>query len=107
MESGIRTVLRESQAQRQFEFDVERAIYLTVLHRFFSPGSNWAAETWRENYSIPGSEELNLHRLYRAMVWEWAEIIRGLNHLSEVTLSFQSKSMPCAVNSLARPALAP
>jgi transposase len=23
--------------------------------------------------------------------WEWAEIIRGLDHLSEVTLAFQSK----------------
>jgi len=56
-------------AQRQFEFDVERAIYLTVLHRLFAPGSDRAAEAWRENYSIPGTEKLDLHHLYRAMAW--------------------------------------
>jgi hypothetical protein len=31
---------------RRFEFDVERAIYLTVLHRLFASGSDRAAERW-------------------------------------------------------------
>lgn len=68
-ESGIQTILRELLADRHFEFDVERAVYLTVLHRLFSPGSDRAAESWRENYRLPGTEALELHHLYRAMAW--------------------------------------
>ena len=66
-ESGIQEVLRSILKARQFEFDVERAIYLTVLHRLFASGSDRAAERWREDYLIPGSEGLELHHLYRAM----------------------------------------
>ena len=33
----------------------------------FNPGSDRAAESWRENYRIPGYESLELHHLYRAM----------------------------------------
>jgi hypothetical protein len=36
--------------ERHYEFDVERAIYLTVLHRLFASGSDRAAERWREDY---------------------------------------------------------
>ena len=38
-ESGIQEVLRSVLKARQYEFDVERAIYLTVLHRLFASGS--------------------------------------------------------------------
>ena len=53
----------------KFGFAVERAIFLTVLHRLFASGSDRAAEVWREHYAIPGVEELELHHLYRAMAW--------------------------------------
>jgi Transposase DDE domain len=66
-ESGILEVLRSVLKSRQYEFDVERAIYLTVLHRLFASGSDRAAERWREDYLIPGTEGLELHHLYRAM----------------------------------------
>jgi Transposase len=33
----------------------------------FASGSDRAAERWREDYLIPGAEELELHHLYRAM----------------------------------------
>lgn len=69
VESGIQSTLRRLLSDRHFEFDVERAVYLTVLHRLFNPGSDRAAESWRENYRIPGSESLDLHHLYRAMAW--------------------------------------
>ena len=48
---------------------MERAIYLTVLHRLFASGSDRAAERWREAYRLPGTEELDLHHLYRAMAF--------------------------------------
>src|SRR5271163_2303712 len=68
-ESGIAEVLRSILKERQYEFDVERAIYLTVLHRLFASGSDRAAERWREDYLIPGTEGLELHHLYRAMAF--------------------------------------
>jgi transposase len=68
-ESGMAEVLRSILKERQYEFDVERAIYLTVLHRLFASGSDRAAERWREDYLIPGTEGLELHHLYRAMAF--------------------------------------
>jgi transposase len=68
-ESGIPEALRSTLKDRRYEFDVERAIYLTVLHRLFATGSDRAAERWRENYLIPGTEGLELHHLYRAMAF--------------------------------------
>jgi hypothetical protein len=68
-ESGIPEALQSTLKDRRYEFDVERAIYLTVLHRLFATGSDRAAERWRENYFIPGTEGLELHHLYRAMAF--------------------------------------
>ena len=68
-ESGIPEVLRSVLKARHYEFDVERAIYLTVLHRLFASGSDRAAERWREDYLIPGTKGLELHHLYRAMAF--------------------------------------
>lgn len=68
-QSGIQEILRQMLAERRYEFDVERAIYLTTLHRLFTSGSDRAAERWREDYRIAGTEELSLHHLYRAMAF--------------------------------------
>jgi len=68
-ESGCRAVLEALAAQRQFEFAAERAVFLTVLHRLFISGSDRAAEKWRADYRIDGTEGLQLHHLYRAMAW--------------------------------------
>ena len=48
---------------------LERAVYLTVLHRLFESGSDRAAEKWRRDVRVPGAENLGLHHLYRAMRW--------------------------------------
>jgi len=68
-ETGCREVLEHLLAERQYTFAVERAIFLTVLHRLFDPGSDRAAEKWRQDYRIAGTEGLQLHQLYRAMAW--------------------------------------
>jgi transposase len=73
-ESGIQQVVQSLLAARHYEFDVERAVYLSVLHRLFASGSDRAAERWREAYLIAGTEPLNLHHLYRAMAFLGAEI---------------------------------
>src|SRR6266478_6048869 len=68
-EVGCRAVLEELAAGRQFAFAAERAVFLTVLHRLFVSGSDRAAEKWRADYRIEGTEALQLHHLYRAMAW--------------------------------------
>jgi transposase len=68
-ELGLPQVLRRLLADRKFEFDVERAVFLTVLHRLFAPGSDRAAERWKSGYAMAGVEGLQLHHLYRAMAW--------------------------------------
>lgn len=73
-ELGIPDVLQRELSRRRFDFDVERAVYLTVLHRLFGSGSDRAAERWRESYRIPGTESLDLHHLYRAMAFLGEEI---------------------------------
>ncbi len=66
---SIGQVLNALLKDRRFEFPVERAIFLTVLHRLFAPGSDRAAEKWKDDYAIEGIGELSLHHLYRAMAW--------------------------------------
>jgi transposase len=66
---GIDQVLEEALAGRRFAFSLERSVFLTVLHRLFSPGSDRAAEKWREGYRIEGLDGVELHHLYRAMGW--------------------------------------
>jgi hypothetical protein len=73
-ESGIQDVIGSLLEARRYDFDVERAIHLTVLHRLFASGSDRAAERWRENYLIAGTEALDLHHLYRAMAFLGQEI---------------------------------
>jgi transposase len=66
-ESGIEACIKKLLVGRKFEFDVERAIFLTVLHRLMVSGSDRFCEKWKRDYLIPGTKELELHHLYRAM----------------------------------------
>ena len=60
---SIDAVLAALLKGRRFEFSIERAIFLTVLHRLFAPGSDRAAEKWKDDYAIEGAGELDLHHL--------------------------------------------
>jgi hypothetical protein len=66
---SIDNVLTPLLDGRRFEFSVERAIFLTVLHRLLAPGSDRAAEKWKDDYAIEGVAGLELQHLYRAMAW--------------------------------------
>ena len=66
---GIKRVIKELLTHRKFDFDVERAIFLTVLHRLFVSGSDRSCEKWHRDYKIKGVKELSLHHLYRAMTF--------------------------------------
>jgi transposase len=62
-------VIKEVTSGRKYQFSVERAIFLTVLHRLFDPGSDRAAEKWKKDFLIPGTASIDLHHLYRAMAF--------------------------------------
>ena len=68
-ETGCRKVIGQLLQGRKFEFPVERAVFLTVLHRLLTSGSDRAAEKWKETLRVEGTDELQLHHLYRAMAW--------------------------------------
>lgn len=68
-ETGCRAVIADLAGKRGHKFALERAVFLSVLHRLFVSGSDRAADRWREDYSIAGAEGLDLHHLYRAMAW--------------------------------------
>lgn len=68
-ETGCRDVLRGMLDDRHVGFDVERAVYLTVLHRLLVSGSDRHAHDWRQRLRIPGAEALTLDQAYKAMAW--------------------------------------
>lgn len=73
-ETGCRAAVERALKGRGFSFAVERAVFLTVVHRLMVSGSDRAAERWREDYVLPGCEGLGLHHLYRAMGWLGEEL---------------------------------
>jgi len=66
-ELAIKKVIQDLLSGRKFDFDVERALFLTVLHRLMVSGSDRSCDKWHRDYLIEGVEDLSLHHLYRAM----------------------------------------
>jgi len=73
-DTGCRAVIDELLAARSFEFPLERAVFVSVLHRIMVSGSDRACEKWMIDYDIPGIDELALHHFYRAMAWLGEEL---------------------------------
>ena len=73
-ETGIQKAIKHLLKDRHFEFDVERAIFLTVLHRLMVSGSDRFCEKWRRDYLLEGTEKLDLHHFYRAMTFLGEEL---------------------------------
>jgi len=68
-QTGCKGAIERLRGGRRFGFDLERAIFLTVLHRLCAPGSDRAADKWEADYQIEGRDALQLHHRYRAMAW--------------------------------------
>src|SRR6266849_10466578 len=68
-ETGCQQIITQLLGARYFEFPVERAILLTVLHRLCATGSDRACQRWKEDYRIAGANEVELQHLYRTMGW--------------------------------------
>ena len=73
-EVGCGAVIEELLAGRSFEFPLERAVFVTVLHRLMISGSDRSCEKWMQDYTIPGVEGLALHHFHRTMAWLGEEL---------------------------------
>ena len=81
-ESGISEILSELLDERFFEFDVEKAIFFSVLHRIIESGSDRNCDKWLREY-VACDNQLHLHHYYRAMNWigEPLRMFNGQNDL--------------------------
>ena len=66
---GCRAVIERLARARNHDFPLERAAFLTVLHRLVCGGSDRAADRWRDDHRIDGADGIELHHLYRTMAW--------------------------------------
>ena len=74
VETGCHAAIAAAAAERGHRFALERAVFVTVLHRLMRGGSDLAADRWREDYRIAGTDGIELHHLYRAMAWLGEEL---------------------------------
>jgi transposase len=73
-ELQLPAIVHELVEKRKYGFDLERAIFLTVLHRLFVSGSDRQCERWKNTQRVEGAEKLSLHNFYRAMRFLGEEI---------------------------------
>ncbi|TWI77509.1 IS4 family transposase, partial [Desulfobotulus alkaliphilus] len=67
-------IFSELLANRKFSFNLERAVFLTVLHRLFVSGSDRNCNLWRSNHAVEEIEKIDLHHFYRAMAFLGEEL---------------------------------
>jgi hypothetical protein len=94
---GIEDVLIAQLAERAFEFPLERAVFVSVLHRLFVSGSERDCAAWLQDYVIPGTAGLALHHFYRAMAWLGAPALAA----DHSATSHRGAAPNCAVPGLA------
>jgi transposase len=82
-ESGIQNALTKFLASRRFSIDIERIVFVSVLHQLISPGSDRHTDQWMRQYNIRGNDTISLHHFYRAMRWLGEEL--GLSQQSYAT----------------------
>ena len=64
---GIPKIIENLKSHQKLEYDVERAIFVSVLQRLISPGSDLAGLKWLSDILMPDQEKISLHHLYRSM----------------------------------------
>jgi len=64
---GLDCIIHELADQSNFQFDVERAVFASVLNRLVNPRSDLATHSWLRQVHAGGFDGLDLQHLYRAM----------------------------------------
>ncbi len=74
-ETGCQDVIRACARGTRHGFDLERAVFLSVLHRLGISGPDRSAEAWGASRPLDGlGQPLGLHQLYRAIQWLGDEV---------------------------------
>ena len=68
-ETGIEEAIKRLLEGRRFDFNVERVLFTTVLHRLMTSGSDRFCEQWQQDFKIRGVKNIPLHHFYRAMAF--------------------------------------
>lgn len=91
----IGTVLSSFLAARGYQYSLERVIFIVVLSRLFSPGSDRATLRWMRDYWIAGAAGLGLHHFYRAMGWlgEPVKSEKGKREFGKNTVALYRKDL--------------
>lgn len=66
---GIPEILKGVLRERNFQFDVEKAVFSLVLQRFLSPGSDLLGSKWIRGIYGEGMEEIQLQYFYRSLAF--------------------------------------
>ena len=64
---GLREIITRLQKRKKVEFNLEEALFYTVLHRLTERGSDLQASKWRTRVYDPLCSELRYHHFIRAM----------------------------------------
>jgi len=66
-EAGLEQIIKLKKRGTRCNFDVEKALFYTVLHRLTETGSDLAASKWLEDIYDPEGVKVKYHHLLRAM----------------------------------------
>lgn len=64
---GLPEIIERIQKRKKVEFNLEQALFYTVLHRLTERGSDLRASRWIERVYDPSQADLQYHHLIRAM----------------------------------------
>lgn len=64
---GLRSIISRIEERMKVEFNLEQALFYTVLHRLTERGSDFRASQWQKRVYDPGGVELSYHHFIRAM----------------------------------------
>ena len=64
---GLEQIINSKKRGTRYGFDVEKALFYTVLHRLTETGSDLAASKWLEGIYDPEEVKIKYHHLLRAM----------------------------------------
>lgn len=87
-EQKLPEVIRHLAQGREFQFDVERAVFALSLQRLCAPGSDLAGSGWLETVEAPGLSALRLQHLYRTCAF-----LAGIREDLERELFFRDRDL--------------
>ena len=97
-ETGCQAVVRKLLTTRHHHFDVERAVFMTVLHRLFD--ATICGHVFCSFLALVLRDELFRRMDNVGVSAEWDDVLRDLNALTETTITYSGKSFAVRSNAV-------